>query len=361
MYDRFEEIYNSITMSSSLQRFFSNGDTMKLRKKSIRIKKIAVALSAMVVTAVSAISAAAADPIVISYTLEHEVLTAMDVDCAPSGIIRTADNAILVTDTYSKKIWKVQDGVCSVYAGAESVKSPYQEPLGGYNDSAHEKSLFREPWGIAPFLDGYAVSDAGNSAVRLLRSERTETVNADTQERLVMNDMGVVYANPTGLAADESGNLYVSDTNNGAVRVISPDGYVRTLAERLETPTGICWYKDALYVVETGANRVLKIYGNGKVEIIAGSGTDGYVDGPATSAAFSAPQGITVGPDGTVYISDTANGAVRRIRGNTVETLAIRSSSALRSYPVSPRGLCVMDNKLYVCDNFSKKIFIISL
>ena len=63
----------------------------------------------------------------------------------------------------------------------------------------------------------------------------------------------------------------------------------------------------------------------------------------------------------TVYISDTANGAVRRIRGNTVETLAIRSSSALRSYPVSPRGLCVMDNKLYVCDNFSKKIFIISL
>ena len=282
---------------------------MKLRKNTIRIKKTALALSAVAVMAVSAITAAAADPIVISYTLEHEVLTAMDVDCAPSGIIRTADNAILVTDTYSKKIWKVQDGVCSVYAGAESVKSPYQEPLGGYNDSAHEKSLFKEPWGIAPFLDGYAVSDAGNSAVRLLRPERTETVNADTQERLVMNDMGVVYANPTGLAADESGNLYVSDTNNGAVRVISPDGYVRTLA----------------------------------------------------SAAFSAPQGITVGPDGTVYISDTANGAVRRIRGNTVETLAIRSSSALRSYPVSPRGLCVMDNKLYVCDNFSKKIFIISL
>ena len=75
MYDKFEGMYNFITMSSSLQRFFSNGDTIKLRKKSIRIKKIAVVLSAMVVTAVSAISVAAADPIVISYALEHEVLT----------------------------------------------------------------------------------------------------------------------------------------------------------------------------------------------------------------------------------------------------------------------------------------------
>ena len=334
---------------------------MKLRKKEVRIKRTAAVLSAMILMAVSTISAAAADPIVISYTLEHEVLTAMDVDCAPSGIIRTADNALLVTDTYSKKIWKVQDGAYSLYAGAESVKDPYQEPLGGYNDAAHEKSLFKEPWGIAPFLDGYAISDADNNAVRLLRPERTETVNADTQERLVMNDMGVVYANPTGLAADESGNLYVSDTNNGAVRLISPDGYVRTLADKLETPTGICWYQGVLYVAETGANRILKVYGNGKIEHLAGSGTDGYVDGPAASAAFSAPQGITVGPDGTVYVSDTANGAVRRIRGNTVETLAIRSSSALRSYPVSPRGLCVMNNKLYVCDNFSKKIFIISL
>ena len=51
-------------MSSGLQRFYLSVDTMKLRKKSIKIKKIAVALSAMVVTAVSAISAAAADPIV---------------------------------------------------------------------------------------------------------------------------------------------------------------------------------------------------------------------------------------------------------------------------------------------------------
>ncbi len=67
---------------------------MKLREKSIKIKKIAVALSALVLTAVSTINAAAADPIVISYTLEHEVLTAMDVDCAPSGIIRTAGRSL---------------------------------------------------------------------------------------------------------------------------------------------------------------------------------------------------------------------------------------------------------------------------
>lgn len=287
------------------------------------------------------------------------MLQGLNVNCAPCGIAVSSDGAILITDTYQKLIWELRDGTCRPYAGADSVKGLYGEPIGGYNDSLLRGSLFKEPWAIAPFLDGWAISDATNNAVRLLRTDHTETVNARS-DKLLMNEIGVVFAHPTGLASDPQGNLYVSDTHNGAIRLIRTDGELETYASGLNNPTGLCWRGDALYIAEAGANRIMRVR-HGLLEHVAGSGTEDFLDGPVKDAAFSSPQGVTVGEDGTIYVSDTVNGAVRRIRNGMVDTIAMQDGTELRTWPVSPMGLCVYGDSLFVCDNFSKKVFTIPL
>ena len=90
---------------------------------------------------------------------------------------------------------------------------------------------------------------------------------------------------------------------------------------------------------ETGKNRVVKIE-DGKVTSISGQ------------YAFSAPQGVTVDSDGSVYVADTGNGAVCRIQDGAVTVLAHDGGLT------SPAGLLVQNGKLYICDSFARKVFV---
>lgn len=286
----------------------------------------------------------------------------MDVMCEPSGITAMEDGSLLITDTYDKVIWRVKDGVSTVYAGGETVKDPYGQPMGGYNDAALEDSYFKSPWAISPFLDGYAVSDPDNDVVRYVDGVIVQTLNGSTAENLQMTDMGwVAFDHPTGLASDEDGNLYISDTLQGAIRRVTPEGDVTTYASGLTEPMGLCWKEGILYVAETGANRIVKVE-NGQVAAVAGNGAEGLKDGAADQAMFSIPKGVTADESGTVYVSDTGNSAVRRIRDGEVTTLLARDVDDLESFsPVSPIGLMLEGNRLYVCDDFSQKVFVISM
>lgn len=289
------------------------------------------------------------------------VVSAIDVMCEPSGILFLEDGSFLVADTYNNVIWQVADGVSTVYAGGETVSDRFDRPVGGHNDADLLDAHFNNPWAIIPFLDGYVVSDSDNDALRLIRTEFTQTVNGTTEEDLTVTDMGVVFSHPTGLAADGDGNLYVSDTFAGAVRVITPEGTVSTLIDGLNDPMGLCWRDGTLYITETGADRIVKVT-DGQLTVMAGSGEDDLVDGPVDQAAFSSPQGITMGEDGTIYVSDTVNGAVRQIKNGIVTTIAIRDESDLSTFiPTSPVGLAVYGDQLYVCDSFARKVFMISL
>lgn len=288
-------------------------------------------------------------------------MSAMDIMCEPSGITLMEDGSFLVTDTYGKQIWRVKDQESTVYAGGETVEDPYGRPMGGYNDALPEDSYFKYPWAIAPFLDGYAVSDTENDVVRLICEDSIQTVNAATQEDLAMTDMGVAFSHPTGLSSDEEGNLYVADTLEGAIRKITPEGELTTLASCLSEPMGLCWKDGALYVAETGANRIVKVQ-DGETELVAGSGTDGCQDGSMADASFSMPQGVAVGDDGAVYVSDTGNSAIRLVKNGTVRTLVVRDVENLESFsPVSPVGIILVENELYICDNFSRKVFVLPL
>ena len=287
--------------------------------------------------------------------LSQELLVSrLDVpDAMPCGLALDKDGSLLVTDTYHKCIWRVKDGEAVRIAGAETPGDLYGEPMGSYIDAAPEESCFRQPWAIVSFLEGWAISDTRNNALRFLDEVSVQTVNASPgEEGLPTGDYGVTYERPTGLALDEKGNLYAADTGAGAIRVITPNGIATTLADGLDEPTGLCWYAGSLYVAETGAHRILKITGE-TVEVLAGSGEEGFLDGAAASACFSSPMGVAVDGKGRVFVADTVNGAVRCIADGQVVTLLRSAADTPLSSPLSPVGLLVTEEGLYVADNYA--------
>lgn len=284
-------------------------------------------------------------------------LEGLDVLCAPMGITMQGDS-FLVTDSYGKKIWKVTGGHAIVYAGTDTVEDLYGQPMGGYNDAEPSESLFKEPWAIVPFLNGYAVSDTKNHAVRLVTDTMVQTVNGRSAN-LEEGDLGVTFDMPTGLAVDDTGSLYVADTARGTIYKITKDGRVDVYQEGLNSPMGICWYNGALYVAETGEHRIIFLQG-GKITVVAGTGDEGDDDGPAAKATFSSPTGVAVGKDGTVYVGDTVNGSVRRIKNGMVETIMTPQDHILATNPVSPTGLYCVNDALYVCDPFARMVYIIA-
>lgn len=275
---------------------------------------------------------------------------------SPQGIAAGPDGSLLVTDCYNKVIWKVTGDTWTVYAGKMGSEGLYGEPLGGYGDGSLAEMRMDSPWDIEPYLKGYAVTDRGNHAVRYIDSRGSRTLAGKGAQGYEDNRGGrALFSGPTGLAADGGGNLYIADTGNNVIRRLGPDGMVDTYLRGLSGPTGLCWHEGALYVADTGNHRVLKVE-NGTVVWSAG-GEQGQADGSLEQARFSSPTYLTAAGDGTIYVSDAGNGAVRGIRDGKVFTAVWDEARYPGMDLVSPSGLLSGDWGLYVCDRFSRRIF----
>lgn len=284
---------------------------------------------------------------------------------APSGIAED-DTALMVTDTFNKVVWRIEDGEVSRFAGQISVPGLDGEPVGKYEDGTLDTALFMEPWAIAPFLDGWAVSDAAANVIRYIDDSGVRTA-AGSGKAGKADGVGkrVSFDRPTGLATGPDGSLYIADTGNGCIRKMDTKGKVTIILSALSDPTGLCWADGALYIAETGCSRILR-YTDGRTEVLAGDSEylgdgeyeGGYVDGPVEKARFDHPQGVAVGDDGTVYIADTGNHAVRRLVDGRVTTMA--SAGQTLQGPVQPRGMRLQGNTLVVTDLFAQNLLTLS-
>lgn len=279
---------------------------------------------------------------------------------APSGITALEGGGYLITDLFNKVIWNVgSDGTVTHMAGQFSVPDISGEPVGLLADGPLLTAYFQNPWGIAPFLDGYLVSEPDSNVIRYISSSAVQTA-AGSGQRGFRDAVGTgaLFARPTGLAAGTNGEVYIADTDNGAIRCLDRVGNVTTVYTGLLEPTGLCWYDGALYVAETGAHCISRIQ-NGKRTILAGTeGTEGYTDGRAAVSRMRSPLGVAVSTDGTVYIADTGNGAVRQLRDGVLSTLCRSSES---NTPVRPRSILITGDTMLITDPFAKNVFSISL
>lgn len=278
---------------------------------------------------------------------------------APSGIAPTEDGGYLMTDVFNKVIWKINaDGTVKRAAGRIGVADLTGEPIGMIASGTLLSAYFQNPWDITAFLDGYLVSEPDSHILRYIDDSAVRSAAGSGKEGY-LDAVGTKaqFSRPTGLATGENGEVYIADTDNGMIRLLDTEGNVTTYCSGLSEPTGLCWFDGVLYVAETGSHCISRIE-NGVRTVLAGmSGEEGYTDGLAAAARLRSPMGIAVGKDGTVYIADTGNGAVRQLRGGVVSTLTRSSESGTA---VRPRSLMVTGNQLLVTDPFAKNLFTIS-
>ncbi|OQB29317.1 MAG: Serine/threonine-protein kinase PknD [Bacteroidetes bacterium ADurb.Bin174] len=156
---------------------------------------------------------------------------------------------------------------------------------------------------------------------------------------------------PGYMAIDASGNIYVTDGENHAIRKITPAGVVTTLAgsgtagsadgtgaaASFNRPSGIAIGPDGhLYISESGNHTIRKItLPDGVVTTIAGiAGTSGNDNGSGASATFYTPRGLAFDAVGNLYVADYSNDQIRKI---TFTTTGVANAAADKEYSLTAR------------------------
>lgn len=187
------------------------------------------------------------------------------------------------------------------------------------------------------------------------------------------------FRNMYGITVDAAGNRFVADTHNHAIRRIDGfTGMVTTLAgdgtpghldgdvsvSRLFFPQGLDLGPDGfLYVADAFNNCIRRVDPDtGEITTVAGvPGVPGGDDGPVATATFNRPKGIAVDANGTIWVADTDNHAIRRIEQGQVSVVAGVSTQAgladgQDALFNSPRGMEAVDGGLYIADKDNHRI-----
>jgi serine/threonine protein kinase/sugar lactone lactonase YvrE len=246
---------------------------------------------------------------------------------APFGIAVDGASNVYVADTGNNTIRKITpNGVVRTLAGLAS------HP--GSKDGIGNNARFRNPWGVAVDAAGNVlVTDMSNDTIRKITPAgvvSTLAGQAGTGGNVNGVGAGAQFNNPFALAVDKAGNVYVSDSANDIIRKITPSGVVSTLAglpgyagsadgngdeARFWNPQGLAVDDSGnVYVADTDNNTIRKITPMGVVTTLAGlAGASGITDGAGKEARFNSPGGIAVNDKGNIYVADTNNHTVRKM------------------------------------------------
>ncbi|MEK7569851.1 MAG: hypothetical protein AAB515_00170 [Patescibacteria group bacterium] len=254
----------------------------------------------------------------------------------PEDFEVTSNGTFYIADTYNNVIRKVTPaGVVSTFAGTGEY---------GNKDGAGTSATFALPRGITLDSSGNVyVADSANNAVRKITPAGVVTTLVKTGLK-----------NPQGVTLHSS-TLFIADTDGNAIRKVrTTGGKLLTVSTLVKKPKKLALSADSasLYVADSGSYRVLEVnIGTGSASVVAGSGAAGYWEGTGAAAQFRNVWGVT--RDGnTLYVSD-GNGLtdyIRTIDLTTKATSLFATDFRMRDLNL-PVGLRVFGANVYVANS----------
>ncbi|MCS7077041.1 MAG: OmpA family protein [Bacteroidia bacterium] len=160
------------------------------------------------------------------------------------------------------------------------------------------------------------------------KSNRIVAGKTDTPGFVDGTGENALFHTPTGMCVDEEGNFYIVEQWNNAIRKVSQQGVVTTIAggkrigyadgkgldAQFNNPTGICIDRNHnLYIADCFNHRIRKITPDGTVTTVAGNGLAGYKDGLASEALFNYPYELCMDSEDNIYVVEEGNHTVRKI------------------------------------------------
>jgi uncharacterized protein (TIGR03437 family) len=231
----------------------------------------------------------------------------------PIGVTVDASGNLFIADSLNGRIRKVSAGIIATFAGGGT---------GGVGDGGPATSASLSlPYGVAVDASGNLfISDLLGNRIRKVSASGIITTMAGTGTCCFSSDGGAatsaLLGQPTGVAVDASGNIFIADRVNNRIREVSASGIITTLA---------------------------------------GNGTGGFSGdgGPATSAELYQPSGVAVNTSGNLFIADYVNDRIREV--------SVPASSGLPVAIPLPAAVTDVDvnlntNQVYVGGNISNVV-----
>jgi sugar lactone lactonase YvrE len=246
----------------------------------------------------------------------------------PLGVALDSAGNVYVTDAGNSTVRKITPaGVVTTLAGLAGIQ--------GTNDGTGSDARFNVPWGVAvdPSNNVY-VGDFLNSTIRKITPDGVVSTLAGLAGASGSVDgtgTNALFNGPSAVALDGTGNLYVTDYSNQTIRTITPLGQVTTLAGNAGhigsadgTGTNATFYNCCGLVVDGGGNVYVADTWNetlrmvtpaGVVTTLAGlAGGQGYADGTGSTARFYSPAGLALDNAGNLYVTEAGNNTIRKGR-----------------------------------------------
>jgi uncharacterized protein (TIGR03437 family) len=260
----------------------------------------------------------------------------------PAGVAVDSNSNIYISDTGNDLLWKISGGIMNSIVGVGGTLSY------GLSSPA---ALALDPSGNVYIADSAvdSVEQVSTSSSGTVTVTRIAGTGNQGQNGAGGPANKAYLSNPTAVAVSPSGNaLYIADTNNGLVlkvSPISPTGTITIVAgagtltadgssayfTKLSYPKGLA--VDAcgnLYIADTFNSRIRVVTPNGLIYTVAGS-TKGYSgdNGPALSAQLAYPQSLSLDSAGNLYVADTQNNVVRMLTVSGAGACALQGKPSI--------------------------------
>ena len=253
---------------------------------------------------------------------------------SPTGIAVDSNNNVYIADTHNNRIREVlaSTGVINTIAGTGAAG------LGG-DGGAATSAVLNYPTAVAVDSAGNVyIADTNNHRIREIKSGTISTVAGDS-EQFYIGDGGLATAagldSPNGVAVDSAFNIYIGDTHNHRVRLVTfTTGIITTYAgtgvktytadgvaantSGLARPRGLAIAPNGTLLIADSDNDRVRSVSGGNIATVAGNGQQGFSGdiGLATAATIDTPRAVAATANNSVVLSDTENDRVRAMDVN---------------------------------------------